>query len=321
LDPKDRLKRSPQSENRAIELALLWTALLVLIGFGIRMTADGNYGIVGLLAAPFLAGFYTTFLSNLGSSGAATTSLGLTILGYVGLFFVLPLIVGEGAICLIIALPLMLPPAIVGSYAGRAFALRSIKPSAVGVVASLLIFFALAHFHVRPEPCAPIEVLSSVEIDASVDEVWKHVTAFSEITEVAPWWFRLGVAYPVRARIDGEGVGAVRHCEFSTGPFVEPITAWEPPHRLAFDVTSQPPPMKELSFFDIHPAHLDHAWVSQRGEFRLIALPDGRTRLEGRTWYTLAIDPVSYWSPVASKIIHEIHGRVLRHIRTLAESR
>jgi hypothetical protein len=42
------------------------------------------------------------------------------------------------------------------------------------------------------------------------------------------WIYGLGVAYPLRARIEGEGVGAVRHCEFTTGAFVEPITAWEP---------------------------------------------------------------------------------------------
>src|SRR6185436_19561820 len=112
------------------------------------------------------------------------------------------------------------------------------------------------------------------------------------------WFFRQGIAYPVRARIDGRGVGAVRHCEFSTGAFVEPITAWEEPSRLAFDVTSQPPPMTEWSpYQDLHPPHLDSTIRSRRGEFRLIALPGGRTRLEGRTWYTLSLYPQLYWRP------------------------
>jgi len=38
--------------------------------------------------------------------------------------------------------------------------------------------------------------------------------------------FRLGFASPQYARIEGTGVGAIRYCVFSTGPFVEPITAW-----------------------------------------------------------------------------------------------
>ena len=44
--------------------------------------------------------------------------------------------------------------------------------------------------------------------------------------------------------IEGEGVGAVRHCVFSTGAFVEPITIWNEPRHLRFDVTAMPEPMR-----------------------------------------------------------------------------
>jgi len=82
--------------------------------------------------------------------------------------------------------------------------------------------------------------------------------------------------------IDGEGVGALRRCEFSTGAFVEPIIVWDAPRRLSFDVTAQPDPMRELSpYRSARPPHLAGAFRARRGEFRLIALPDGRTRLEG----------------------------------------
>ena len=70
-------------------------------------------------------------------------------------------------------------------------------------------------------------------IAAPPDVVWRHVIAFSEITPPTEWIFRTGIAYPMRARLVGEGVGAIRHCEFSTGAFVEPITAWEPGRLLA----------------------------------------------------------------------------------------
>ena len=61
------------------------------------------------------------------------------------------------------------------------------------------------------------------------------------------------MACPISAEIEGKGVGAVRHCIFTTGAFVEPITVWDEPNTLAFDVTEQPPPMKELSPYDIRP--------------------------------------------------------------------
>jgi hypothetical protein len=133
--------------------------------------------------------------------------------------------------------------------------------------------------------------------------------------------FRLGIAYPQRARIEGHGVGAVRHCEFSTGAFVEPIEIWDEPRRLAFSVTSNPPPMEEWTPFPhVHPPHLDGFLVSRKGQFLLEALPDGRTRLVGTTWYQHHLWPVAYWEQWSNLIIHQIHRRVLRHIQDLSEN-
>jgi len=116
-------------------------------------------------------------------------------------------------------------------------------------------------------------------------------------------------------------VGAVRHCEFSTGAFVEPITVWEPPHRLAFDVTQSPPSMQEWSFYaKLEPPHLEHAFRSVRGEFRRVPLPGGRTRLEGSTWYELDMGPVAYWRIVCDSIVQRIHRRVLEHVAALSEA-
>jgi Polyketide cyclase / dehydrase and lipid transport len=159
-------------------------------------------------------------------------------------------------------------------------------------------------------------VLSTIEIDATPEQVWPHVVAFTDLDEPPQWFFRLGIAYPVRARISGAGVGAVRRCEFSTGAFVEPITAWEEPTRLAFDVQSQPPPLHELSPYKrVHAEHLLDTLRSRRGELRLIALPGGRTRLEGRTFYELSMAPQPYWAIFGDALIHQIHQRVLEHIR------
>ena len=159
------------------------------------------------------------------------------------------------------------------------------------------------------------------EIDAPPDVVWRHVIAFSEMAPPTEWIFRTGIAYPVRARLVGNGVGAIRHCEFSTGAFVEPITAWEPGRRLAFDVAAEPPPMHEWGLGGaLHPPHLDTLLRSRRGEFRLIARPDGGTRLEGRTWYELRAAPTMYWQLWSDAVIHRIHRRVLAHIARQSRS-
>jgi hypothetical protein len=70
----------------------------------------------------------------------------------------------------------------------------------------------------------------------------------------------------------------------------------------------------------VHPPHLDGAFRTTRGEFELIDLPDGGTRLIGRSWYTLDIHPLAYWTIWSDWLVHRIHARVLRHIKRLAES-
>src|SRR5207237_7675933 len=165
-------------------------------------------------------------------------------------------------------------------------------------------------------PATPLrQVSTAIEIDAPPERVWPHVLPYAEIDAPPQWFFRLGIAYPLRARLSGSGVGAVRRCEFSTGAFIEPITAWEEPSRLAFSVAEQPPPLHEWSpYRHVHAQHLLDTLQSRRGEFRLIPLPNGRTRLEGRTFYQLAMEPQNYWAFFSDLLIHRIHRRVLAHI-------
>lgn len=78
--------------------------------------------------------------------------------------------------------------------------------------------------------------------------------------------------------------------------------------------------MEEWSpYRDIHPPHLDGYFRSVRGEFRFVDLPDGRTRLEGSTWYELDIAPTFYWSLITDSVIHRIHLRVLEHVKRETE--
>lgn len=79
--------------------------------------------------------------------------------------------------------------------------------------------------------------------------------------------------------------------------------------------------MAELSpYRHIHPPHLDGSFRSVRGEFRLIVLDKNRTRLEGSTWYQVDMGPRMYWRLWTDTIVHQIHHRVLQHIRQNAEN-
>jgi hypothetical protein len=188
-----------------------------------------------------------------------------------------------------------------------------------GLFGALLFVPAFAIIEAQLPSERVFVVTSTIDIAAPPETVWQHVIGFSKITEEPEWFFNLGISCPSEARVEGLGVGAKRECIFTTGKFVEPITIWHEPRRLAFDVLEQPVPMFELTpYRHIHPPHLDHSLRSIRGEFQLHERPGG-TRLVGRTWYTLDIRPHAYWTNWSDWLIHRIHHRVLRHIKGLAE--
>lgn len=278
----------------------------------------GTYANSLFVAVPFAIGTASAYITV---RRGGQLSDGLVAAVIAGLMLTAGLIaIGlEGFMCVVMAFPVWLVPTSMGALLGASLAKMLPQRSALAGVPLLVVPLTFAGDATLPPP--PLrEVVTSIEIDAPPETVWRHVIQFAEIPPPTEWWFSTGIAYPVRARIDGEGVGAVRHCEFTTGPFVEPITAWEPPHRLAFDVTAQPAPMQEWSFYaQVHPPHLDGYFRSRCGEFRLVALPGNRTRLEGSTWYTLDLEPLPYWQLWADWIIHRIHERVLHWIRVCAE--
>jgi hypothetical protein len=303
-------------------------AALVGVAFTIVLTLGfGAYGWMLFVATPFFMGWMLSALVA-DDAGGLLRAIGLAILALV-LCGVLLIATGlEGAICLAMALPLALPLVVAGVLVGHIVRLasrRTLRTGSIGLVLAVAAFVApsITALDVKRTETAPLHLVqTSIEVDAPPARVWPHVVSFSELPAPTEWIFRAGVAHPERARIEGHGVGAVRYCEFSTGAFVEPITAWDEPRRLAFDVTQSAPPLAELNpFFDVHPPHMDGYLASERGEFRLEAIPGGRTRLIGTTWYRHHMYPDRYWQAWSDFVIHRIHGRVLRHIEGLAEGR
>jgi hypothetical protein len=227
----------------------------------------------------------------------------------------------EGLICVIMALPIGAFFTWVGYRIGYALIKSKLQGSTpITIFLFILSVPSLMGFeNSKQNKENPRLVTTSIVIKASPDEVWKNVIAFPELKDPTAFIFKTGIAYPINATINGQGVGAVRHCNFSTGSFVEPITVWDEPRLLKFSVDEQPEPMKEISFYDIKPNHLHGYWVSEQGQFKLTRLANGHTLLEGTTWYVNKIKPDLYWTFWSDYIVHKIHLRVLEHIKIQAE--
>ena len=310
-------RRPGQIESALIGVSagLIYTAVVLAIStYGL-----GSYGgilFVGLpVAMGALSGYFFNRYQRQSINATIAVAL-LTSLIAAGAAFIFAI---EGLVCILMAGPLLIGGSVLGALVGRALATGAAPPLATALPVLIALPF-LAGFESLGRERRVFETISSVEIEASAEDVWNHVIEFPPLPPPSQPWFRAGIAYPQSAKMDGRGVGAVRHCNFSTGSFTEPITEWDPPSRLGFDVVSEPPPMRELSPYQIAPPHLNHYFHSVRGEFRIVPLEERRTRLEGSTWYELKFSPSFYWRFWADYLVHAIHLRVLEHIRALSEA-
>lgn len=317
-------QRRPASGEDRARTAVMALGISLLIGAAMMIVSVyllQSYGAALFLGTPLMMGVVAAYLFNRTSPRGYWASVGLGLAAVLVGGAALLLFALEGLICVVMAVPLMLPLGALGGVMGKAIADSTRRPPRE-VIAAVLVLPLLTMAEARLTSTTDYKVMTAVEIDAPPEVVWQHVIHFPDLPPPRQWYFRAGIACPARARIVGEGVGATRYCEFTTGTFVEPITAWQPPRRLAFDVTDQPAPMFELSpYRHVHPPHLDGYLRSNRGEFLLVALPGGRTRLEGRTWYEFDMFPQSYWTLWSHLFIQRIHQRVLLHVKDLAEHR
>ena len=320
--PESRTPDSSAAADRygSAIFGVLGAAAFGVLAILVSVVGLKNYGWPLFLGTPFIQGMVCGWAFNRerARSPKETVAVVWTSLLLVG--GIVFLFAMEGVICLLMALPIAAVLGIMGAFIGRTIALR--RSGDIAGAAALLFVVPTGALVEKVSATSPptYEVVTTVDVVARPEIVWDKVVQFKEIEAPLAWYFRGGISYPLRATITGKGLGAIRRCEFSTGAFVEPITVWDEPRRLGFDVTEQPPPLTELSIYSkVYAPHLNGYFRSHRGEFRLIALPDGGTRLEGHTWYSVAVYPQGYWRAISEPVLHEIHRRVLEEVKREAE--
>ena len=314
----------PKNDAGAIAAGVLVCTVITVALASLSASVFANYGFGLFLGLPFINGLTCALILNFHRDQGFGKTIGVALLSLALAGSTLFFWAIEGLVCLLMALPIAIPFAIVGAWVGwilqRSAICRLQSPQVLGV---LLLFLPamMGLEHAAKLPPEPFEVESTVDINAPPETVWMNVVSFPELAPPTELLFKTGVAYPIRAEIKGSGVGAVRYCTFSTGSFVEPIQIWDEPHRLKFGVSEQPAVMQEFSYKkDLVPPHVSNHYLrSQAGEFLLERLPDGRTRLHGTSWYTLKFWPTQYWRLWSDGIIYRIHLRVLKHVKRLSE--
>jgi uncharacterized protein DUF805 len=300
----------------------------VLAGIGLIVSAVavgalvfGSYGYGMFVVSPFIIGATTAYLANrkrdLGA--ARTVQLNLIALMLGGIALIVSAL--EGIVCIVLVSPLAIGLALLGGLLGRAIAIYSRRSPQQATFGLALVPLMFGLESVLP-PAIQFETQSTIGINAAPGAVWAALVHTDLSDAPVPLLFRLGVAYPLRGEILGEGVGAVRRGEFSTGTADQRVTEWVPGRKLAFVMMNQVPAMRELSpYAHVHAPHVSGYFSTTYTSFELLPRADGGTDVVEHTTHELRLEPVLYWLPVARWVVNENNARVLAHIKRNVEGR
>lgn len=294
---------------------------VAIIVFAVLVSAVtfGAYGWGLFVLTPVTVGMTTAYIGNRDADlgFGSTVAIVMWALALGGLALVMFAL--EGVFCIVLAAPLAAVAALFGVAIGYMLAVaghRRGKP--LFAIAILPAIFAL---EAAMPPSVLIATNQSIEIAAPPSAVWRALTSDAPIAVSPGLVARAGLAYPVRGRIFGQGIGAVRLGEFSTGVARERIIAWEPDRRLAFEVLEQPPAMEEMSpYRRVHAPHVQGYFETGETRFDLSPLPGGGTRVTISAAHRLRIDPLPYWEPIARWAVRDNTRRALVDIRSKAEA-
>lgn len=306
-----------EAQARPILLGMLAGMAISVATAALATLVFGSYGYTLFLVTPIVVGGVAAYVAN--SSGdtsdirtgkAVMGALGLGALGIMG-------VAVEGAICLVMASPLIILLGMVGGAIGQILAEQRGRRTTLTSLAVLpFLFLGETVF----PPKSEFVSVESIVIAANPDQVWRSITEMGEIAEPPAIPFGW-LAYPVSGQIDGEGAGAVRRGVFSTGIAYERVTVWEPGQRLWFDVLSNPPALRELSpYGEIRTPHMAGYFTTRYARFNITPVGNGRTKLSLETLHTLKLEPALYWTPIAQWAVHENKTRVLTHFAQQAET-
>ena len=229
---------------------------------------------------------------------------------------------GEGGICALMVSPIFYFCGVFGAIImGTILRRRPTRMLSIALLA-LPLMGAAGEGHVI-YPTRNETVTSVAIIGAPPSRVWANLT---EVRDIKPselgWTFTqdvMGVPKPVDARLQGRGVGAVRHALWGRNVhFDEQITRWDQDHYLEWRFRFTPDSIPRV--LEGH-VRVESSYLKVlRGDYTLMALPGGRTRLILRTHYWMRTPLNGYCAWWGRLFVGDFHRNVLRVIRERSQA-
>jgi hypothetical protein len=278
--------------------------------------------IAGLVFLPMAIASVVTILIDPRGEGSIRRHIRIGWICITALILLTMVLFREAGICVAMASPFFYGGSAFGSWLS-CLSLRKLRSRSV---VSCIAILPLAGFPVdaiAPAPQHEAEVRTVVDIDAPPAAVWKNTVEIPQIRAAERrWTFShniVGVPQPVDARLQGQGVGAVRHLRWTRGvTFEEVVTNWQENRSLTWRFRFGP-----QSIPDSVEGHIkiDSAYLKLLGgDYRLAPLAGGRTRLTLTTRYMIATPINAYCDAWGHVFLTDFHRAVLTVIKQRSEA-
>jgi hypothetical protein len=261
-----------------------------------------SMGGIMFLLVPVVAGFSIVLVARKPNSTAAAALL--SVLVSLGLLVALG---KEGALCAVLAFPIMAVGLAIGAGVGllvRKFVGRlganQTTTTLLLLIGPTLIFAGERIERPNLQQARTEVVQTTTRIDDSPEKVWAHVLSIDSVETSKPFLMYVGLPIPLRCVMVGHGVGAKRTCYFNVGYIEETVTAWNPPYYLGLSIDRTHMPGRH--------------WLGFEGaEYHLQA--DGQSTLLTRTT-TIAshLHPSWYWRFFERLGVESEHNYILQDL-------
>jgi hypothetical protein len=288
-------------------LAAIVLAIIYIVGKNdSEADAAGKIGTTAFFVVPILMGLMSAYFwrdldwSAWLYAGYSAITFGISLL-------LAAIVAQEGIFCLLIVSPLVYLELLIGAVIGKLVFRRKntmLSSSVLGILALFVLFDLMSEHNYCNE------VVDTIVIHASPEQVWKYVAATPRNDAPSEWWFfGIGLPRPIETTVSDYRQGAKRACVFSNGVvFDEVMSVYEPNRELTFDIVKQP----------ADPEIIGHITMD-KGQFLLHDNGDGTTTLTGTSWYRLHVYPAWYFDLWAEAITRNVHLHAMKHIKLLAE--
>lgn len=295
---------------------------LVIHGL-IRLQApnSGMLLISFLIGAPMAASIVAVGLADPRRQADGATNAGVSALTVTIMLVCAGVVLREGAVCLVMAAPIFYLTGIVaGVVAGRLMRRRPGRMLCLSLLALPLVGLPVELD--RPPVAQTREVVTRMSIDAPPEVVWRNLAEVRNIRRSENRWNvshdLIGVPRPIDARLDGQGIGAVRHVAWARGVrFEERLVRWEPGHEMAWSFHISPDASRLI--LDEH-LTIDSDYLRlEEGGYRLSPRADGGTDVTLTTRYWIRTPMNGYAAAWGRLFLGDFHNNVLGVIRARAE--